>query len=653
MTRLFLAVTCLLVPLSVATGQDFRRGDADGDGTVVPIVDAHRTLHALFVGGAPAPACFDAADVNDDGVFNIADSIYLLSAGFLGTGFIAPGPDVCGPDPTPDGLDCTSYPNCIPLPTPTPDRDYTLKASDASGGPGDNVEVDITLDNAASVIGWSFGMCHPAGAVSLVEVVESDDLLTINSGGPPGFLVTELTATGWYTGVIVSLLGSTTLSAGVDQELYTATYQLLLAGASSVDFCETQGTPNVPIAIVPPCSGWIVPPTDAATLTSSGSLVPINDDCADAIAIGSGETTFILVNAVTDGPDLAGFCDPGIAGDDIVHQDVWYCYTPRMDGLATFSTEGSGLDTRLAIYDGCSCPADASLVLACDDDGLGFPPGESTTDVFVFAGQSYLVQVGTFSETTPTGGGILSIDLDPMLPPSNDDCANSVLVGSGTTNFSLENATTDGPDLAGFCDPGPSGDDIVHQDVWFRYTAICDGDLTIDTAGSGFDTRLAVYSSTGCPVDPSTVVACDDDGLGFPPGESSVTLTVTAGDSFLIQVGAFSETSGTGPGMLNIDCDGIVSGSPFRRGDINSDGTVDIADTIFLLNFQFSGGPPPTCSNAGDANDDELLNIADGIFILTWLFTAGGTPPADPGPSSCGFDATPGSLSCIAYAPCP
>ena len=45
----------------------------------------------------------------------------------------------------------------------------------------------------------------------------------------------------------------------------------------------------------------------------------------------------------------------------------------------------------------------------------------------------------------------------------------------------------DGPDLNGFCDAGP-GDDLVHHDAWFCYEAPCNGIVTIDTDGSGFDT---------------------------------------------------------------------------------------------------------------------------------------------------------------------
>jgi hypothetical protein len=50
------------------------RGDANGD-EVINVSDAVFTLLALFVGGFGAPPCEDAADSNDDGALDVADSI--------------------------------------------------------------------------------------------------------------------------------------------------------------------------------------------------------------------------------------------------------------------------------------------------------------------------------------------------------------------------------------------------------------------------------------------------------------------------------------------------------------------------------------------------------------------------------------------------
>jgi hypothetical protein len=103
--------TSVLTRLGVKhDGQDrsfFRRGDADGN-AAVQLTDAVSTLNRLFRDGA-APACNDAADTNDDGKIDLTDPINTLNWLFLeGAEPRPPGPNVCGPDPTPDLLgDCT------------------------------------------------------------------------------------------------------------------------------------------------------------------------------------------------------------------------------------------------------------------------------------------------------------------------------------------------------------------------------------------------------------------------------------------------------------------------------------------------------------------------------------------------------------------
>lgn len=93
-------------------GTTFRRGDSNADGGF-DVSDAVYSLAAIFVPGAPLPGCEAAADANDDGLFDISDAVYMLAAIFIPGSAPTPdpGPDNCGPDPTPD-LDCVSYGAC-------------------------------------------------------------------------------------------------------------------------------------------------------------------------------------------------------------------------------------------------------------------------------------------------------------------------------------------------------------------------------------------------------------------------------------------------------------------------------------------------------------------------------------------------------------
>ncbi len=86
---------------------EFERGDCNAD-QAVDIADAVSTLDVLFLGAA-SPTCLDACDANDDGAHNIADAIKTLTELFGGGAGFPDPVGACGPDPTVDGLACTSY----------------------------------------------------------------------------------------------------------------------------------------------------------------------------------------------------------------------------------------------------------------------------------------------------------------------------------------------------------------------------------------------------------------------------------------------------------------------------------------------------------------------------------------------------------------
>ncbi len=78
---------------------------------------------------------------------------------------------------------------------------------------------------------------------------------------------------------------------------------------------------------------------------------------------------------------------------------------------------------------------------------------------------------------------------------------------------------------------------------------------------------------------------------------------------------------------------------PFRRGDANADGGMNVADAVFILQNLFANGPAILCPDAADTNDDEEVNIADPVYILQFLFVDG---PAIPAPyPDCANDVTP------------
>jgi hypothetical protein len=112
--------------------------------------------------------------------------------------------------------------------------------------------------------------------------------------------------------------------------------------------------------------------------------------------------------------------------------------------------------------------------------------------------------------------------------------------------------------------------------------------------------------------------------------------------------------------LVHVDDVTITSGETpqtpeFKRGDANRDGTMNIADAVYVLQNIFAGGPAIRCMDAADANDDENVNIADAVYLLQNIF-AGGAPLPAPGPEACGPDPTshPGGqadLAACEYCP--
>jgi hypothetical protein len=99
--------TCEFAVVVASDDPFFFRGDANRDNTV-NVSDSIFILVHLFVGRA-APACLDAADVDDNGALNLSDAVFLL--GFLFQGGPSPPPpgaDQPGEDASPDDLGCSA-----------------------------------------------------------------------------------------------------------------------------------------------------------------------------------------------------------------------------------------------------------------------------------------------------------------------------------------------------------------------------------------------------------------------------------------------------------------------------------------------------------------------------------------------------------------
>jgi hypothetical protein len=121
--------------------------------------------------------------------------------------------------------------------------------------------------------------------------------------------------------------------------------------------------------------------------------------------------------------------------------------------------------------------------------------------------------------------------------PTNDDFAAAIELPdvAGTVSASNQRASKE------LGEPAHAGNE-GGRSLWYYFRAPTPGSLRLSTAGSDFDTLLAVY--TGDSVANLTLVAANDDAQ-LESGYSELTATLAAGQVYHIAVDGFGGAAGT------------------------------------------------------------------------------------------------------------
>jgi len=232
----------------------------------------------------------------------------------------------------------------------------------------------------------------------------------------------------------------------------------------------------------------------------------------------------------------------------------------------------------------------------------------------------------------------------------------------------------EGGDVWGFCAQTPfadydgiglgvvDGDDSLLDLIGGSYATLdmtgMDAAYNQDQGASDWTDRLV----TADPLTPDLAGASSgsiwvQSGIGYSVGnfyETDDPFGEVIAQSW--EFGGYSGEQGLLMGLY-LDALGASSGPPpelFRRGDVNVDGGVNIADAIRLLNALFvPGSPQPDCIDSADVNDDGGNNVADAVYLLNALFVPGSDNPPAPGALDCGVDPTDDGIDCALYLACP
>jgi hypothetical protein len=170
-------------------------------------------------------------------------------------------------------------------------------------------------------------------------------------------------------------------------------------------------------------------------------------------------------------------------------------------------------------------------------NGEAIPTATNATYVITNAlpkdGGSYRIVVANPAEVI--AADIAEVDVRvPQAPPEDDFVNRHVLTGpSGFITSSNTLATFENGE------PEHAGKHGGHS-IWYRWTAAARGNLSLSTAGSAFDTLLAVYQGT--QVDQLNIMASDEDSGGYLT--SMLMLPVQAGQEYAIAIDGFAGATG-------------------------------------------------------------------------------------------------------------
>ena len=345
------------------------------------------------------------------------------------------------------------------------------------------------------------------------------------------------------------------------------------------------------------------------TATENGFLTvdTVGSNFDTALAMYSGTA----VNALTElasNDDTVGFTSrlqgvPVVAGEtySIVVTGRW-----NATGQYVLTWSSDGLNDQTSPVVTLSAPAHSAVYFEgvnvtvdyeCADETLGSGVGSCLGD------QPTASQL----DTSVPGEYTFTVTVTDNAGNSSTTSATYTIAARTNDNFASAFPITDrgrlqGTNTGATKEPGEPdhAGDSGGASVWFRYTAVEDGLLTVETIPSTFDTTLAVY--TGSAVDDLTELGSDNDTLFSNSRVDDIA--VTAGNDYFIAVDGEGAATGqinlhwfvfTGPSFVEVtpvadplwvtpeDFDFWLNAA--TPADVDGDGDLDLAALGFFVEY--------------------------------------------------------------------
>jgi len=291
-------------------------------------------------------------------------------------------------------------------------------------------------------------------------------------------------------------------------------YKLRVGGYEDFSGAES-GTGNITVSCLPPAAQDTCEETPITNLPNvfTGNNLGATDDCPELFR---GRQVWIAFRLTEPSNVTLSYC-----GSDPTFLFAWANLTQSCPCLGRFR-------------EGANCQF-------CDD-------GNPIIQWFCLPAGVYYYPVD--SERGSMGDYRIEVTRSPCV--GNDACLAAFPLTDGTTVFSTQRMTTDGPAVPTHCNAvSPAG---IDADIWYNYRATCTGNVEIKTCDlASFDTRLAMYEGTDCPINSSErFLGCNDNTDGCALDTSFLRVPVDRGSDYKLRVGG--PRGETGVGCLDVVC---------------------------------------------------------------------------------------------------